>query len=167
MSRLLPAGTRRPGRCYPPHGAQQPVVHVGARSSLHTAHASTAFRFFTTASISTTRDGLSSNKIHFIDRDQKGHLWVGTANGLDRYGRGTFASYDSGDERSSSDILALCRDREGNVWLGYRNLGLARVREGPFTSYTKKEGLADDYVATVLQDAKGGRGAGCGVFDVS
>jgi ligand-binding sensor domain-containing protein len=94
----------------------------------------------------TTDDGLSSNKIHFIDGDQKGHLWIGTANGLDRFGGGAFSSYDLQSESSSADVLALSRDREGNVWLGYRNLGLARVREGQVTSYTTKDGLADDYV---------------------
>ena len=36
------------------------------------------------------------------------------------------------------DVLAYAVDREGSFWLGSRNVGLARVRRGHFTSYTKK-----------------------------
>lgn len=73
-------------------------------------------------------EGPRPTKIHFIDAGQKGDLWIGTTNGLDRYSGSTFTSSKPLNESSSADVLALIRDREGNVWLGYRNLGLARVR---------------------------------------
>ena len=59
------------------------------------------------------------------------------------------------DDASSDMILAVCSDHEGSIWLGFRNDGLGRIRHGQFISYTTGDGVADDYVSSVLQDKYG------------
>ena len=100
----------------------------------------------------TNTAGLSSNRIRFITEGPDASLWIGTADGLVRYRDGVFSSYDLGGIGSSPDFIAFCRDREGSFWLGSRNLGLAHLRRGHFTSYAKNSGLADPYVAAVFED---------------
>jgi signal transduction histidine kinase len=51
-------------------------------------------------------------------------------------------------------INTLCEDQEGNLWVGAKN-GLVRVLPRAFTVYTKKDGLAQDNVMSVIQDQRG------------
>ena len=62
---------------------------------------------------------LSLNKVHVITQDAKGFIWMGTADGLNRYdGRKfrTFGSEDLGTE--SAFVVSLCADDKGNLWVG-------------------------------------------------
>jgi PAS domain S-box-containing protein len=103
----------------------------------------------------TAADGLPSTRIRFVAEGPGGELWVGTANGLARHDRGAFAIYDFGSDWESPDFVAFVRDHEGSFWLGSRNLGLAHLWRGQFSSYTTKDGLSDPYVASVHEDDTG------------
>lgn len=62
---------------------------------------------------------LSFNKVHVITQDAKGFIWMGTADGLNRYdGRNfhTFGTEDLGTE--SAFVVSLCADENGNLWIG-------------------------------------------------
>jgi len=73
--------------------------------------------------------GLSQSTVFDICQDDEGYLWLGTANGLNRYdgyGIKTFHHYpDDGDNLSSDWIQTLWVDRNGTLWVGTR-LGLNR-----------------------------------------
>lgn len=104
--------------------------------------------------------------------DHSGTLWVGTiaifgggANGLNRLNRklNTFTryTYDPNDPKHSIGvgwILSIHeRAREpGVLWLG-QNGGLTRfdTRAGTFTHYTVEDGLPNNTVYGILEDAKG------------
>jgi PAS domain S-box-containing protein len=104
----------------------------------------------------TAREGLISERIKSVLEDAAGVLWIATERGLNQYLNGKITTYQIRNEVNSVDpVTALCSDREGSLWIGFRNEGLGRVQRGQFQNYTSLDGLADDYVSTVLQDHYG------------
>ncbi|MFA3783965.1 two-component regulator propeller domain-containing protein [Melioribacteraceae bacterium 4301-Me] len=67
-------------------------------------------------------DGLSQSTAFCMIQDKKGYLWIGTANGLNRYDGYSFKVYynDPLDSNSISDngIFSLYEDKDGNIWIG-------------------------------------------------
>jgi PAS domain S-box-containing protein len=111
----------------------------------------------------TTKDGLTSNQVLCVHEDAEGSIWLGTDNDLNRYRDGRFSAYQVGDGSSSSgSINTIYSDPEGSLWVGFRSQGLARMRSGQFVSYTVKDGLANGYVSSVLQDRNGNIWLGTG-----
>ncbi|RMF07604.1 MAG: response regulator, partial [Candidatus Neomarinimicrobiota bacterium] len=82
---------------------------------------------------------LSDNRVHAIWEDNRGALWVGTANGLNRLDRETNIwqrfLHDPDDARTLSDnqVLALYGNGEGTLWVstmkGLDRLNVARPRK--------------------------------------
>lgn len=69
----------------------------------------------------TTNDGLSDGYINAFLRDSKGFMWIGTANGLNRFDGISFKSYyfDSNDSTSisGSGVNFLIEDSLQNIWV--------------------------------------------------
>ncbi|HSL88476.1 MAG TPA: two-component regulator propeller domain-containing protein, partial [Ignavibacteriaceae bacterium] len=78
----------------------------------------------------TTKDGLSSNNVNSVIQDQKGFLWIGTEDGLNRFDGYSFKVYRNkrGDKSSLSNnfIWSLCEDKDGKIWIGTDGGGLNR-----------------------------------------
>ncbi|MBS4033904.1 MAG: hypothetical protein KGZ85_05525 [Ignavibacterium sp.] len=76
----------------------------------------------------TTKDGLSSNNVNAVIQDQKGFLWIGTEDGLNRFDGYSFKVYRNkrGDNSSLSNnfIWSLCEDKDGKIWIGTDGGGL-------------------------------------------
>src|SRR5881396_1759174 len=91
----------------------------------------------------TTENGLPQNSVNAILQTRDGYLWIGTFGGLARFDGVKFTVFDAGNTEGlkSSRIFALCEDHAGNLWIGTENGGLARYRDGVFTTYTVKDGL--------------------------
>lgn len=74
--------------------------------------------------------GLSDGHVKALLQDQRGFLWLGTRNGLNRYDGHRFQSYYArpGDATTlpSSDINALMQTAAGELWIGTADNGLAR-----------------------------------------
>jgi len=92
----------------------------------------------------TSQDGLASNSVFSIVQDNKGFLWFGTYNGLNRYDGYKLTLYETieGDTTSISGnkIHAICKDDEGNLWIGTWDSGLNKfdpITE-KFTRYLHK-----------------------------
>ncbi len=78
----------------------------------------------------TEKDGLSDNRVQAVLRDHQGFVWVGTANGLNRYDGYDFKHYFPNrqePERSvcSESIQDLKQDTAGHIWIATNN-GLNR-----------------------------------------
>lgn len=69
--------------------------------------------------------GLSSNTIYCTYQDEKGYIWVGTANGLQRFDGSKFVSFGSSDPRGQglpvSDLAQILPAGQGKLWLFYRS----------------------------------------------
>ncbi len=108
---------------------------------------------------------LGNNTVFAIVPAGDGRLWVGTrGGGLNLFDprNGTFSRYTtSTGERpiSSNDILSLYVGRDSTLWIGtsYGLNRLVRDRKGRigFESYTEKEGLPNNTVHGMLEDASG------------
>ncbi|MBI4751136.1 MAG: protein kinase [Acidobacteria bacterium] len=74
-------------------------------------------------------DGLSQSTVWCVLQDQRGFLWVGTNDGLNRFDGYGFTIYrnQARDPFSlaNNDVMTLCEDRQGMLWIGTHN-GLCR-----------------------------------------
>jgi PAS domain S-box-containing protein len=132
------------------HRYQDQALWIGTSNGLFRLEEGKVVRY-------TTDEGLSSNRIRQLHEDPEGNLWIATDGGLDRYSNTGAAASSLPLEHvvSALDMTAMCSDREGSIWVGSSNHGLARIRKSQFLSYTMRDGLADNYVSTVLQDKRG------------
>jgi ligand-binding sensor domain-containing protein/signal transduction histidine kinase len=95
---------------------------------------------------------LESSEIGSLAADPKGQLWVGTANGL--------RCYDANLRRQTIPLLveetrALLVDRHGVLWIGTSGRGVGRLLNGRYEFLQKPDGLADNYVNALAEDAEG------------
>lgn len=69
----------------------------------------------------TTNDGLSNGYVNAILHDSKGFIWIGTANGLNRFDGINFKTYYSEIKDSTSipgsEATALVEDSFANIWV--------------------------------------------------
>ena len=140
--------------------------------------------------IFTEKDGLSSNVVLSILEDKIGNLWFGTyGGGVCRYDGKSFTNYTEKEGLISSYIYIILEDKTGNLWFG-GNGGVCRydgnrveaiergekIPQGAqqdlkkingkfvksFTNYTKKEGLSDTDIYSILEDKIGNLWFGTG-----
>lgn len=99
-------------------------------------------------------EGLSQSTVTSIIQDQKGYLWFGTANGLNRYDGYTFKVFTNNplDSTTISDngTRALYEDKYGYIWIG--------TIEGILNRYDRKSGTFDkiDLTKDVQTETKPG-----------
>lgn len=98
--------------------------------------------------------GPSPVEVTWILVDRSGTVWIGTADGLRRVGD-TAGGLAAAGGVSSPVVRAVFEDREGNVWFGTDGGGLHRLSDGPFTAYTRAQGLPDERVWAVFADPAG------------
>jgi signal transduction histidine kinase/CheY-like chemotaxis protein/streptogramin lyase len=107
-------------------------------------------------------NSLSDNMVRPVLEDGKGRLWIGSFHGLDLLDRasGRFRHFrhDPQDPHSLShdEVHFLHEDKRGVLWVGTAN-GLNRMDvdakgEIRFRRFLRKDGMADDAVASILGD---------------
>ena len=69
-----------------------------------------------------TEQGLSEGSIYAILQDDKGFLWIGTKDGLNKYDGYNFTYFksDPSDSSSLSDnhVYSIMQDSHGTMWIG-------------------------------------------------
>ncbi|OZC03940.1 two-component regulator propeller domain-containing protein [Rubricoccus marinus] len=123
----------------------------------------------------TTSDGLANESVATVLQDRFGFIWIGTADGLNRYDGYQLIEYKRGpDSTSLSDnvVSALAEDARGSLWVGTRR-GLSRLdRETErFQRFRAGRGsIPNDDVIALLADSSGavwaGTGGGLGRYDL-
>ena len=78
----------------------------------------------------TRENGLSHNKINCILQDQRGFIWIGTDDGLNRYDGSKFIIYRNKPSDSTSlsgnIVTDLLEDKQGVLWIATVDGGLSR-----------------------------------------
>ena len=79
----------------------------------------TVFRFkhFATENCAVEK-GLSQNTVRAILQDQRGFLWFGTWDGLNKFDSYKFKIYNKENGLSNTSINCLHEDKNGNLWIG-------------------------------------------------
>ena len=107
----------------------------------------------------TGEDGISQSSISSMLQDSYGYIWLGTADGLNKFDGKNFAIFknDPDDPYSISynDITAIAEAEDGTLWIGTRGGGLNTYsREtGRFSSYhyrsEDKTTISSDYIYSI------------------
>lgn len=105
--------------------------------------------------------GLSQNTVMSIFQDNKGFIWIGTKNGLNRFDGHDFKIYQRGDsihELRNSMIFSINEDRNKTLWLGTdQGIALYNPFSENFSSFnpkTDKQEEIEGYVNKIFIDSK-------------
>ena len=102
-------------------------------------------------------DRLPVNKIRSIVQTHDGYLWLGTADGLDRYDGIDLKSYNktSISELPSHLISCLFEDRFGDLWVGCESGELACLAEGRFQNVSLPKAWSSTAIEQMVEDRAG------------
>jgi ligand-binding sensor domain-containing protein/signal transduction histidine kinase len=102
-------------------------------------------------------DGLPEQTVQAFAQTPDGYLWIGTTGGLVRFDGANFTVFDRRNTPAlhENSVFCLMVSRDGSLWIGTEGGGLLRYSDGVFRSWTAREGLSNDFVRTVLEDARG------------
>ncbi len=109
----------------------------------------------------TPERGLSQAAVTALVEDDRGFLWIGTQEGLNRFDGHRFVVHrgdDADRPLASSSIDALAIDERSRLWVGTNDAGLEVIdlRGGPRRRLTATAGLSHDTVRQILPLADGG-----------
>jgi len=117
------------------------------------AESQNRYRFYT------TDDGLPQDSVLAMLQSRDGYLWFTTYRGLVRFDGVRFKVFDQSNTPAIKSTIfvsfTLMEDRDGDLWTGAWSGGAIRYRKGKFTSYSIKDGLPDNTVKRIDQDAQG------------
>ena len=105
----------------------------------------------------TTRQGLPHNLVQGVAQTADGYLWFATWEGVARYNGVEFLALDRSNVAALADngIRALQVMRDGTLVLGTSRGGVTRYKDGLWSRLSMKDGLAQDEVMDVAEDARG------------
>ncbi len=98
----------------------------------------------------TRRDGLPGDEIFTLFEDSRSNIWIGTI-GLNQddglaiwdHGAGRIHAFSEADGLPKKPVpTAIAEDSSGNIWAGLYHGGMARYRDGRFTFFGEREGVA-------------------------
>ncbi|WP_226789023.1 hybrid sensor histidine kinase/response regulator transcription factor [Polaribacter porphyrae] len=111
-----------------------------------------------------TNQGLSQGDVNTIYQDDKGFMWFGTHDGLNKYNGYEFTVYkpnpNNSNSISSNLIYAITGDNGGNLWIGTTGNGLNYYNKstGNFIQYLHKKkdknSLSNNHINVLFKDKK-------------
>src|SRR4029453_16115216 len=105
------------------------------------------------------RHGLANDPVESLFADAEGRMWVGTTNdGLFNCAEDRCEHYTAADGLPGGRVPVIAQAADNGVWLGTDG-GLVRLGTPRFTVYTERDGLASDFIGSILPD-RAGRGGG-------
>lgn len=109
--------------------------------------------------------GLSQSTVLSIAQDQRGFIWIGTNDGLNRYDGYDFLIFENEPDYlqslSANTILSLFVDNSGELWVGTDGGGLNRYDyiSGEFSVYQSSHSLynnlSNDAILDIYEDSLG------------
>jgi PAS domain S-box-containing protein len=101
--------------------------------------------------------GLPQATILGIAQTADGYLWLASEEGLVRFDGVRFTVFDKENtpQLQANDIRALLVDQKDNLWIGTNGGGLTRYKDATFTTFTTRDGLANDAIISLHDDGHG------------
>jgi len=97
----------------------------------------------------TVYDGLPSSAIRCIYKDSHGLLWIGNDASLCTFDGKAFQIVKTTQGKTINQVWSIAEDDQGNMWFGSHGEGVYKYDGRHIEKFTKKNGLADDYVRVV------------------
>lgn len=116
----------------------------------------------------TASDGVPDNFVSTLAEAAGGDIWIGTAAGLGRLHGDTIDPDPLHDaDLRQTGILSLYIDAKGTLWIGTAR-GLLRYEQGRLTRYTRREGLPNETINSILTDGNDNvwLGSNRGIFKI-
>lgn len=135
-----------------------PVLFLSTEAIAQETYA-VGFESFKTENIKRVQ-GLSQNMVNCIMQDERGFLWFGTWDGLNRFDGYTFLIFNKQNGMSNPTVNTLLQDDEGIIWIGTQD-GLNRFDRNTNTFITYKNipgesnSLSNNTINHIYQDHKG------------
>lgn len=98
--------------------------------------------------------GLAHGYAHCLLEDGKGHVWIGTGNGLHKYADNAILHYSTKQGLLNTYIGSITEDKLGNIWCG-TDKGISRFDGVKFKNFTDKDGLSSNTVYCLSTDNEG------------
>lgn len=104
----------------------------------------------------TTTDGLSHNNVTCLDADANDNIWFGTQEGVSFFDGANWTVHTTTTDAGlvHNTITAICVVTNGDVWVG-TDYGASKYNGSSWTAYTTTEGLGDNRIKHIAQDASG------------
>ncbi len=99
--------------------------------------------------------GMPSPYVYSVIEDSRGHLWMGTYNGVARYDGRSFLYFTLKNGLSSNQVKAILEDRAGNLWFGTQGGGVCMYDGQRFSQFNVSDSAELNSVFSLFQDAKG------------
>ena len=117
----------------------------------------------------TVFDGLAGMQVEDIYQDQRGLLWIATADGgASRFDGAHFDTFGLSDGLPSLTVMTIAEDQDGRLLFGTLGGGLAAYDGRGFQVYTTEHGLPSNDIVSLQPQADGSirvlTGAGIGWF---
>ena len=117
----------------------------------------------------TVFDGLAGMQVEDIYQDQRGLLWIATADGgVSRFDGAHFDTFGLSDGLPSLTVMSIAEDQDGRLLFGTLGGGLAAYDGRGFQVYTTEHGLPSNDVVSLQPQTDGSirllTGAGIGWF---
>lgn len=108
-------------------------------------------------------NGVSSNNISTLFQDQKGYIWIGTENGLNRFDGNQFTLYQKNNPLYSNfhanSINTICETTDKELWLGTDNgvfiYNQVKDTFTPFVKQTSDKTSITSWITHIIQDKAG------------
>lgn len=112
-----------------------------------------------------TDNGLSDNSVRAILQDKEGFIWLGTADGLNKYDGYKFTVYrhnpsDTNSIGPGTNIFCIYEDKEGLIWIcAEGSLSILDKKNGKFKVYKNdpknSNSLSNNIVTGIIEDKNG------------
>jgi ligand-binding sensor domain-containing protein len=105
----------------------------------------------------TMEDGLRSNFIYSLCKDAGG-IWLSAGDrGISLWDLegDTLVHFGAANGFANVKCRAMHKDRSNRIWVGTEGLGLAVYRDSSFQFFTKKQGLAGNWIRDIAEDSHG------------
>lgn len=87
--------------------------------------------------------------------DREGNVWGGTDAGFFRLTDPPFITLSQRDELQSSSVVSVLSAKDGSAWIGTWGGGLTQRKNGTARTFRTSDGLAEDGVLCMAEDAAG------------